>query len=97
MSLAAALIYWVIIAIWLAVLSTVALAYYRNPQTFGTTRLLLVVVGIDTIRNLIENFYFGLYFGAQYGLFSASLVPILGKPYLLIIPKSSTSSLHPSC
>lgn len=87
MSLAAALIYWLIIAIWLAVLSTVAVAYYRNPQTFGTTRLLLVVVGIDTIRNLIENFYFGLYFGAQYGLFSASLIPILGKPYLLIIPK----------
>lgn len=87
MSLAAALIYWVIIAIWLAVLSTVAVAYYKNPRTFGTTRLLLIVVGIDTVRNLIENFYFGVYFGAQYGLFSASLVAILGKPYLLILPK----------
>ncbi|CAN5265531.1 hypothetical protein BH10PSE10_BH10PSE10_24460 [soil metagenome] len=87
MSLAAALIYWVIIAIWLAVLGTVAIAYYRNPQTFGTTRLLLIVVGIDTVRNLIENFYFGLYFGAQYGLFSASIIPVLGKPHFLIIPK----------
>lgn len=87
MSLAAALIYWVIISIWLAVLGTVAVAYYRNPQTFGTTRLLLIVVSIDTVRNITENLYFGLYFGAQYGLFSASIVPVLGKPGFLIIPK----------
>jgi diguanylate cyclase (GGDEF)-like protein/PAS domain S-box-containing protein len=87
MNLAGALVYWVIIAIWLAVLITVAVAYYKNPRTFGGTRLLLIVVGIDTARNVIENFYFGLYWGAQYGVFSASLIPVLGKPYLLIIPK----------
>lgn len=87
MSVAAALIYWVIISIWLAVLSTVAVAYYKNPQTFGTTRLLLIVVGIDTVRNIIENLYFGFYFGAQYGFFPASIVGLLGKPSLLIIPK----------
>ena len=87
MSVAAALIYWVIISIWLAVLSTVAVAYYKNPQTFGTTRLLLIVVGIDTVRNIIENLYFGFYFGAQYGFFPASIVVLLGKPGLLIIPK----------
>jgi diguanylate cyclase (GGDEF)-like protein/PAS domain S-box-containing protein len=87
MSLAAALIYWVIISIWLAVLGTVAVAYYKNPRTFGTTRLLLIVVSIDTIRNIIENLYFGLYFGAQYGFFPASIVAVLGKPGLLIIPK----------
>jgi diguanylate cyclase (GGDEF)-like protein/PAS domain S-box-containing protein len=87
MSLAAALIYWVIISIWLAVLGTVAVAYYKNPQTFGTTRLLLIVVGVDTARNIIENLYFGLYFGAQYGLFPAAIIGVLGKPGLLIIPK----------
>lgn len=87
MSLAAALIYWVIISIWLAVLGTVAIAYYKNPQTFGTARLLLIVVSIDTIRNITENFYFGLYFGAQYGFFPASIIAVLGKPGLLIIPK----------
>lgn len=87
MNLAGALVYWVIIAVWLAVLITVAVAYYKNPRTFGGTRLLLIVVGIDTARNVIENFYFGLYWGAQYGVFSASLIPVLGKPYLLIIPK----------
>ena len=87
MKLAAALIYWAIVALWLAVLSTVIVAYIRNPRTFGATRLLLAVVGIDTARNIIENLYFGLYFGAQYGLFPGAIVGVLGNPNLLIVPK----------
>jgi hypothetical protein len=83
MSLAAALIYWVIIALWLAVLATVGIAFVRNPRTFGTTRLLLSVLTIDTFRNVAENLYFGLYFGGQYGLFPASIVGVLGKPNYL--------------
>ena len=87
MNLAAALIYWVIVTLWLAVLGTVAVAYIRNPRTFGATRLLLAVVAIDTVRNIVENLYFGLYFGAQYGLFPGAIVGVLGNPNLLIIPK----------
>jgi hypothetical protein len=73
MSLAAALIYWVIISLWLAVLATVCIAFARNPRTFGAIRLLLSVIVIDTVRNIVENLYFGLYFGGQYGLFPASI------------------------
>ncbi len=87
MSLAAALIYWVIIALWLAVLATVGIAFYRNPRTFGATRLLLFVLSIDTSRNIAENLYFGLYFGGKYGLFPASIVGVLGNPNYLILPK----------
>jgi PAS domain S-box-containing protein len=87
MSLAAALIYWVIILLWLAVLTTVCVAFVRNPRTFGTIRLLLSVLSIDTLRNIIENIYFGLYFGGQYGLFPASIVGVLGNPNYLILPK----------
>ena len=87
MSLIAALVYWVIIAIWLAVLTTVGVSYLRNHSTFGATRLLLTVLAIDTCRNIVENVYFGLYFGAQYGLFPGAIVGVLGKPGLLIIPK----------
>src|SRR5580693_6872742 len=87
MTLAPALIYWVIIALWLAVLATVGIAFIRNPRTFGTTRLLLSVLTIDTFRNIAENFYFGLYFGGQYGLFPASIVGVLGNPTYLILPK----------
>src|SRR6202020_985612 len=87
MTLPAALIYWVIIALWLAVLVTVGVAFIRNPRTFGAVRLLLFVIVIDTIRNIIENLYFGLYFGGQYGLFGAAIVGVLGNPGYLIIPK----------
>jgi diguanylate cyclase (GGDEF)-like protein/PAS domain S-box-containing protein len=87
MSLVAALIYWVIVALWLAVLTTVCVAFARNPRTFGAVRLLLSVIVIDTVRNIIENLYFGLYFGGQYGLFPASIVGVLGNPSYLILPK----------
>jgi diguanylate cyclase (GGDEF)-like protein len=87
MSLAAALIYWVIVAVWLTVLATIVVFYIRNPRAFGGTRLLLAVIGIDTTRNIIENIYFDLYFGGQYGLFSSEMSKFLGNPYLLIVPK----------
>src|SRR6476659_8095191 len=87
MSLAAALIYWVIISLWLAVLTTVAVAFVRNPKTFGTVRLLLFVIVIDTVRNIVENLYFGLYFGGQYGIFPDAIVTVLGNPAYLILPK----------
>ncbi|MGY4435097.1 hypothetical protein ACVWWO_007574 [Bradyrhizobium sp. F1.13.1] len=87
MSLTAALIYWAIIALWLAVLITVCVAYVRNPRTFGAVRLLLSVILIDTLRNIVENLYFGLYFGGQYGLFPAAIVEVLSNPGYLILPK----------
>jgi diguanylate cyclase (GGDEF)-like protein len=87
MSFAAAFIYWIIVAIWIAVLSGVAFFYIRNPKAFGTTRLLLIVIGIDTVRNIFENVYFGLYFGGSYGFFSPWTVSLLGQPALLLIPK----------
>lgn len=87
MTLAAALIYWPIILLWLAVLAALCTAYVRNPRTFGTARLLLGVLLIDAGRNIVENVYFGLYFGGQYGVFPAALVNVLGRPTLLIMPK----------
>ena len=77
MQLLAALIYWVVVALWASVLGVVLYNYARNPRIFGTARLLLVVIGIDTARNIIENVYFGLMFGGQYGIFPKALVGIL--------------------
>jgi diguanylate cyclase (GGDEF)-like protein len=87
MSLAAALIYWVIVVIWLTVLGTIVYFYIRNPRAFGTTRLLLAVLCIDTIRNIAENIYFGLYFGSRYGFLTADLANLMGQPVLVIVPK----------
>jgi diguanylate cyclase (GGDEF)-like protein len=87
MKLAAALIYWVIVAVWLVVLTTVVVFYFRKGRTFGATRMLLAVVGIDTFRNIAENVYFGVYFDAQYGFLPSALIGALGQPIFLIIPK----------
>jgi diguanylate cyclase (GGDEF)-like protein len=87
MSLAAASIYWVIVALWVTVLFTVLASYLKNPRAFGTTRLLLCVLAIDTFRNIFENTYFGLYFGGLYGIFPPAVVTVLGQPVLLIVPK----------
>jgi diguanylate cyclase (GGDEF)-like protein len=87
MTYVATYIYWAIVALWLTVLSSVVFYYVRNPRAFGTTRLLLTVIGIDTLRNIAENAYFGLYFGGQYGAFPSWTVEILGRPELLILPK----------
>jgi diguanylate cyclase (GGDEF)-like protein len=87
MTYVAEYIYWAIVALWLAVLASVGYYYIRNPRAFGTTRLLLSVIGIDTVRNISENIYFGVYFGGRYGLFPAWTTDILGRPELLILPK----------
>lgn len=87
MSYVAAMVYWIIVALWAMVLTSVVYFFVRNPRAFGTTRLLLVVIGIDTFRNIFENAYFGLYFGGQYGVFPSWIVDTLGQPLLLIIPK----------
>jgi diguanylate cyclase (GGDEF)-like protein len=87
MHLLAALIYWVIVALWLGVLVSVLFYYWRNPRIFGTTRLLLLVIALDTCRNIVENAYFGLFFGSQYGLLPPAIADVLGNPALLILPK----------
>src|SRR5438105_3440612 len=87
MGLITSMAYWVIVAIWLTVLSTAIIFYVRNPVVFGTTRLLLAVLIVDTFRNLFENVYFGLYFGGQYGVLSPKFTEVLGAPLLLIVPK----------
>src|SRR5947199_54633 len=87
MNFAAAMVYWIIVAVWATVLSSTIYFYIRNPSVFGTTRLLLVVIGIDAFRNVFENVYFGFYFGAQYGLFPAQIATVLGGAELLLVPK----------
>jgi diguanylate cyclase (GGDEF)-like protein len=87
MHVVAALVYWVIVSVWLMVLGTIAWFYAHNPRAFGTTRLLLAVLAIDAVRNVFENIYFGLYFGSLYGLLAPEMAQILGHPALLILPK----------
>jgi diguanylate cyclase (GGDEF)-like protein len=68
-------------------IATAGYFYFSNKRIIRTARLLLLVVVLDAVRNLIENIYFGLFFGSKYGLFSSELGRVLGNPYLLILPK----------
>jgi hypothetical protein len=77
MNLAAALIYWVIVALWLTILGTIIFFYVRNPHTFGTTRLLLAVLAVDAFRNILENIYFGVYFGSVYQVLPSQLAAVM--------------------
>jgi hypothetical protein len=87
MKIAAAFVYWVIVAVWLAVLAVVLVLYFRKVRAFGATRVLLAVVAIDTLRNIVENIYFGLYSDARYGFLPPALIDALGKPIFLLGPK----------
>lgn len=87
MQLITGLIYCLAVIVWLVVLGTVLYYYVRNPRIFGTSRLLLLVIAVDTVRNLVENVYFGLFFGGQYGYFPAALAKGLGDPAFVILPK----------
>jgi diguanylate cyclase (GGDEF)-like protein len=82
-----AFVYWIVVALWLTVLATIAYFYARNPRVFGITRLLLAVLAIDAARNILENIYFGLYFGNLYGLLHFTAAQALGRPEILIVPK----------
>lgn len=87
MDLAVALLYWVIVALWLAVLVTLVVFVMRTRNVAHTMGLLLVVLGIDTVRNIVENIYFGVYWGAVLGLFPASYAAPLEVWYAVAIPK----------
>jgi len=87
MAIIAAALYWIIVAIWLGVLACTL--YFSRGKTiiFGSARILLAVVAIDTLRDIIENVYFGIYFGSQYGFFDKGVAAVLGQPLLLMLPK----------
>lgn len=87
MKLLVASTYWVIVVLWSTILIMFAILYLRNRRMYGTTQLLLAVLALDTTRNIIENLYFGLYFGANLGFLPASIGIGLGRPIYLILPK----------
>lgn len=70
------------------------LFYVRNPQALAPRRCLLAVLCVDTLRNIIENSYFGIYFGSVYGTFPAKFATVVGVPILLVMPKLSSGGLN---
>lgn len=87
MSVAVALLYWVIVALWIAILTTLIVFVVRRGDIARTMGLLILVLVIDTVRNIVENIFFGVYWGAELGLFPASYAEPLRAPLAVAIPK----------
>lgn len=83
----AALIYWPIVAAWTAI-AVLTCAILVHPNTKGSgLRILLIFIFIDSVRNILENVYFGLLWGGRYGLLRSDVADRLSSPELLILPK----------
>ena len=87
MATTAAILYWIIVTIWVLVLGCTLRYGTTKSVVIGSARVLLLVVALDTVRDIIENVYFGMYFGSQYGLFDKGIGSALGQPLLLMLPK----------
>ena len=79
--------YWVIVVLWLAILSIFLGKLRRTHGHDEAFRVLILVLAIDAFRTVFENLYFGIYFNAFYGIIPASLQQLLGDPALLMLPK----------
>jgi diguanylate cyclase (GGDEF)-like protein len=83
MSLLTSLAYWLIVAIWLVVLCTVAVFYRHDPRGFGTTRLLLAIVAIEAFCNILQT----TYIDGRPRPFPADMVGASGGALLSMLPK----------
>ncbi len=79
--------YWVIVALWLAILAMFLGKLRRTHGHDEAFRVLIIVLAIDAFRTVFENLYFGIYFNALYGFFPNSFQHLLGTPALLMLPK----------
>lgn len=79
--------YWVIVALWLAILGVFLGRLRRTHRLDQAFRVLIIVLAIDAFRTVFENLYFGIYFNSQYGFFPGSFQQLLGHPALLMLPK----------
>ena len=87
MNTAAALIYWPIVAAWTTIVLFVFVKYLPRARQSKVIRLLLIVIAVDATRNIVENIYFGLLWGGNYGIFPEIFAQVLSEPGLLILPK----------
>ncbi|AZG36158.1 bifunctional diguanylate cyclase/phosphodiesterase [Shewanella psychromarinicola] len=53
----------------------------------GAVAVLLIILGIDAVRTIIESVYLGLYFTSLYGLIPKAINELLSQPSWLIIPQ----------
>ncbi|HIE52568.1 MAG TPA: PAS domain-containing sensor histidine kinase [Armatimonadetes bacterium] len=83
-----AVIYWLLIVCWSAILIFYRREYPRLKRLHPLLALLLIVLFIDGARTLFESLYFGTWCTAKVGLLPQTWEQILTSPFLMVIPKS---------
>jgi diguanylate cyclase (GGDEF)-like protein/PAS domain S-box-containing protein len=82
--------YLILTTLWLVIIG-ICLLKRRQLTTLdgavgGTIAVLLIILGIDAVRTIIESVYLGLYFSSLYGLIPKAINELLSQPSWLIIP-----------
>ncbi|EAQ97694.1 putative bifunctional diguanylate cyclase/phosphodiesterase [Congregibacter litoralis] len=80
-------LYWVLVILWLAILSLYVNHLLRAQRSDKAVSVLLVILALDAFRSLIESTYFGFFFNSLYGFLPAGIHDQLSQPHLVIIPK----------
>ena len=88
MAVVTALIYWLLVICWTAIVGFYGRQYFRVRRIHPVLTTLLIVLFIDGARTLIESVYFGVRFSAKAGLAPSAFATILDQPYYVAIPKA---------
>lgn len=90
MGVVTAVIYWLLVISWSAIVAFYGRQYVRLRRIHPVLTTLLIVLFIDGARTLIESLYFGARYSAKAGLAPAVLATVLDQPYYVAIPKAIT-------
>jgi len=88
MAVVTAVIYWLLVICWSAIVIFYGRQYWRLKRIHPVLTTLLIVLFIDGTRTLIESIYFGVRFSAKAGLAPSILATVLDQPYYVAIPKA---------
>ncbi len=81
------IIYWILIALWLAILFIYLNKLKNLKNASKTIVLLLIIVSIDAFRTVFDGTYSGLFFNSLTGLIPGDIFDFLAQPSLHIVPK----------
>ncbi|MFT7288188.1 MAG: PAS domain-containing protein [Halieaceae bacterium] len=79
--------YWMLTALWLAILWFYLDQLRSSKGSDKTVSFLLLILLIDAFRTVFESAYFGLFFNSLYGFLPGSVHALLSRPGILIVPK----------
>ncbi|WFB37747.1 PAS domain S-box protein [Kiritimatiellota bacterium B12222] len=81
------LTYWILVGLWLYILGFLFLRLRRSNFEKSLPNILIIVLGIDALRTVLESIFFGSWFTSKSGFLPISVYDFLVRPEIVIIPK----------